>query len=139
MCSLGLVAEGRQQVEHPLQFVDRLLVQPLAARQPLAACGFSCGLERLAEHATVTAEVVPVDVLVVPAGTGAQEAAVREAVRLQADGATVEVEVRGRSPQAARRYAQRAGISRVVVVAPSGEVAPDHAMQPSVEERGANG
>ncbi|HET7034188.1 MAG TPA: ATP phosphoribosyltransferase regulatory subunit [Thermomicrobiaceae bacterium] len=92
------------------------LAQLLGARQPLPACGFSCGLERLVEEALPQPEPAPIDVLVVPANPDGTPAAIRLAEELRGRGQQVELEVRGRSPNAARRYAERRGIRSVLLV-----------------------
>jgi histidyl-tRNA synthetase len=97
------------------------LAQSLGARQPTPACGFSYGLERLLE-VSGRAEPVPVPhVLVMPKDADSLVAAVRKAESLRATGAIVELDVRGRSETANRRYASRRGIAEVVVIDGSNE------------------
>jgi histidyl-tRNA synthetase len=92
------------------------LAQSLGAREPTPACGFSYGLERIAE-VSGEAGVVPVpDVLVAPVGAEAEPAAARVAERLRAAGQRVEMDVRSRSLTANRRYAARRGIAEIVFV-----------------------
>ncbi|HET9015943.1 MAG TPA: ATP phosphoribosyltransferase regulatory subunit [Thermomicrobiaceae bacterium] len=98
------------------------LAQTLGARQPLPACGFSYGLERLVEAAALSSSVPPPDVLVVARDEQAAVAAVRVAEERRARGESVELDVRGRSIQASRRYAERRGIARLVVVGEGGAV-----------------
>lgn len=107
-------ADGSSQLCGGGRYDD--LAQLLGARQPLPACGFSCGLERLVDEASSMAELSPTDVLVVPASTDAMTTAIRVAEQLRRRGEQVELEVRGRSPNAARRYAMRRGIGRVLLV-----------------------
>ena len=107
-------ADGSSQLCGGGRYDD--LAQLLGARQPLPACGFSCGLERLVDEASSLAELSPTDVLVVPASTDAMTTAIRVAEQLRRRGEQVELEVRGRSPNAARRYAMRRGIGRVLLV-----------------------
>src|SRR5690606_31411080 len=79
------------------------LAQMLGTREPLPACGFSYGLERVAEVAGITAAPDAPEVLVVPATGDAASAAIRLSERLRAEGRRVEIDVRGRSAQASRR------------------------------------
>lgn len=111
------------------------LAQLLGARRRLPACGFSCGLERLVEHAALEPEPTHQGTLVVPAGPGAEAAAIRAAEGLRAQGQVAELETRGRSVQAARRYAGRAGIAEVLVVEAAGEPARDAARPRAPEGR----
>ncbi len=92
------------------------LAQVLGARQALPACGFSYGLERVIDAAGWAIEPEPVQALVVAANSGAAAEAIRVSEQLRAEGLRVEVDVRGRSVEANRRYARRRGIARLVVV-----------------------
>jgi histidyl-tRNA synthetase len=98
------------------------LAQVLGARQALPACGFSYGLERVVDAAGWTIEPEPVQVLVAAEHAGASAAAIRVSERLRAEGFSVEVDVRGRSVEANRRYARRRGITRLVVVRGADEI-----------------
>lgn len=97
------------------------LAQSLGARESVPACGFSCGLERIVEACSDQDQVTAPDVLVVQSDADSCLAAARLAEQLRADGVRVEIDVRGRSANASRRYAQRRGISRLVIVDSSGE------------------
>ncbi len=97
------------------------LAQTLGARQPLPASGFTYGLERVVEAASMANRTLRRVTLVVPAGDEAIPAAIRAAEQLRAEGTTVELDVRGRSVTANRRFALRSGISRLVVVDTDGE------------------
>lgn len=96
------------------------LAQALGAREPTPACGFSYGLERVAEAANWTEEVPPPNVLVVPFDDECNAAAARVAEEYRARASSVEIDVRGRSLNANRRYAQRRGIQTLVVVESDG-------------------
>jgi len=98
------------------------LAQMLGTRQPLPACGFSYGLERVVEVAGITAEPPAPEVLVVPSSSAASAAAIRVSERLRAEGRRVEIDVRGRSVHASRKYALRRGIAEVMVVDETGGV-----------------
>src|SRR5690606_4530684 len=62
------------------------LAQRLGTRQPLPACGFSYGLERVVEVAGITVEPPAPEVLVVPNSSAASAAAIRLSERLRAEG-----------------------------------------------------
>lgn len=96
------------------------LAQVLGARTPLPACGFSCGLERIAEAAHVPEPARPAATLVAPAAPEALPQAVRVAESLRASGDVVELDVRSRSASANRRYARRRGFHRLVLVTADG-------------------
>ena len=98
------------------------LAQVLGARTPLPACGFSGGLERIAEAAGLQAPSEPEVTLVAPTSLGALAQAAAVAESLRAAGQVVELDVRNRSAGANRRYARRRGIRRLVLVSPDGEV-----------------
>ena len=101
------------------------LAQSLGARESIPACGFSYGLERIVE-ASDWSEAVPVpDVLIVQADPGSAVAAARIAERRRASGEVVEIDVRGRSANASRRYAQRRGIPTIVTVDADGQQTED--------------
>jgi histidyl-tRNA synthetase len=96
------------------------LAQSLGARESIPACGFSYGLERIVESSGRTGHVSIPDTLIVPSDLQSACAAARLAEELREGGAVVEIDVRGRSPNAGRRYAQRRGIPRIIVVDPDG-------------------
>ena len=96
------------------------LAQLLGARQPLPACGFSCGLERLTELARVPGPSLPDITLVAPVTQEAMPHAIATAEALRQRNVQVELDVRGRSPNANRRYARRRGISHVIFVEADG-------------------
>lgn len=98
------------------------LAQLLGARQPLPACGFSYGLERVVEAAGIGGSHTRLEALVVAASPTAMAGAIRLAEELRESGASVEVDVRGRSMQANRRYAERRGVARLLIVAEDGAV-----------------
>jgi histidyl-tRNA synthetase len=84
------------------------LAQVLGARQPVAACGFSYGLERI--MAAVDSPVEPVQspkVLVLQENEPSQALAL--ATRFREAGWTASVDLRGRNVSATRRAAQRQG------------------------------
>ena len=101
------------------------LAQTLGARQALPACGFSYGLERVVEAATRAPEVEAPQVLVMPRNASAAGDAIRVAEERRHLGERVELDVRGRSRQANRRYAERRGIGRLLVVDQGGTVEVD--------------
>jgi histidyl-tRNA synthetase len=92
------------------------LAQTLGARQPLPACGFTYGLERIVDAVPRTTETRNDVVLVAAAGPTSAQAAIRVAEQLRAAGQIIELDVRGRSVSSNRRYAQRAGMSALIVV-----------------------
>jgi histidyl-tRNA synthetase len=96
------------------------LAQALGAREPVPACGFSFGLERVVESASWICSIPAPDVLVVSETEDAEAASVRVAEQVRDQGQVVEVDVRGRSLQANRRYAQRRGIASLIRVDESG-------------------
>lgn len=98
------------------------LAQILGARSSLPACGFSGGLERICELATLPEIHSPPRTLVAATSPAAQGRAQEYAEKLRQTGAIVELDVRQRSPSANRRYARRRGISRLVLVDPDGEI-----------------
>jgi histidyl-tRNA synthetase len=110
------------------------LAQSLGAREPTPACGFSCGLERVVEASGWTEAVIPPEVLVVQADEHSGLAAARVANSLRHQGKTVEIDVRGRSIQANRRYAERRGIRHLAVVDASGNTEME-----ALNTRGAGG
>ncbi len=92
------------------------LAQTLGARQPLPASGFTYGLERVAELAGMGLEPTRAASLVVPTNIEALPHAIRLAEEMRRRGDIVELDVRGRSVSANRRYAQRAGLASLTVV-----------------------
>ncbi len=96
------------------------LAQLLGARQPLPACGFAGGLERIADAATLPDPPPPPRILVAAATPDALPLAERVAEELRAQGAIVELDVRQRSLSANVRYARRRGIQRLVLVDATG-------------------
>ncbi len=92
------------------------LAQTLGARQPLEASGFTYGLERIAEVAELPLVHDHSRTLVVPVNESAMAAAIRVAEEMRGRGDFVELDVRGRSVSANRRFAQRHGIDALVVV-----------------------
>ncbi len=113
------------------------LAQVLGARQALPACGFSYGLERVIEAAGWTIEPEPVQALVVAANAGAAGAAIQVSEQLRAEGLSVEVDVRGRSVEANRRYARRRGIPRLLVVRGAEDIE-HYDLQPELVTAGGN-
>lgn len=98
------------------------LAQLLGARQPLPASGFSYGVERVVEATRSADAKHAIDYLVVASHDSSLVAAVKEAERLRAEGFAVELDVRGRSAQANRRHAVRAGILNLAIVDQSGAI-----------------
>jgi histidyl-tRNA synthetase len=98
------------------------LAQSLGARESVPACGFSYGLERIVEASSWSESISPPDVLIVSGTPESAAAVARVSERFRADGKTVEIDVRGRSVNANRRYAQRRGIPSIVVVDEDGSV-----------------
>lgn len=96
------------------------LAQLLGARSPLPACGFSGGLERLTDLATLPTPTLAPKVLVAARTADALPQAQRVAEDLRAQGAVVELDVRLRSASANRRYARRRGFLQLVLVDVSG-------------------
>jgi histidyl-tRNA synthetase len=92
------------------------LAQTLGARQPLPACGFTYGLERIVDAIPNSHESTRNVTLIAPAAPDALPAAVQVAEALRSEGKIVELDVRGRSIAANRRYAQRAGMISLIVV-----------------------
>jgi histidyl-tRNA synthetase len=98
------------------------LAQLLGARNPLPACGFAGGVERIADAAALPDPPAAPRLLVMATVPEALPYAERTAERLRAHGAVVELDVRQRSLSANRRYARRRGIQRLIVVDASGSV-----------------
>jgi histidyl-tRNA synthetase len=93
------------------------LARALGSREPVPACGFSYGLERIdLALETAVAERVP-RILVVGITLEDQPVALHIARELRGiDGVTVEQDVRVRGVKAALRYADRADIDLAVIV-----------------------
>lgn len=93
------------------------LAQHLGARQPVAACGFSLGIERVLTAADVA---MPAEdsykVLVLSEDDPAS--ALSLAARLREAGWTATIDARQRGRQAARRWAQRQGYAALAVATP---------------------
>ncbi|TVR68765.1 MAG: ATP phosphoribosyltransferase regulatory subunit [Sphaerobacteraceae bacterium] len=98
------------------------LAQSLGARESIPACGFSYGLERIVEAQGSVEAVSAPAVLVVQADSDSAIEAARVAEKLRSENQTVEIDVRGRSVNASRRYAQRRGIARMVIAYADGRV-----------------
>ncbi len=111
-----IYADGSQQVQlcGGGRYDD--LAQTLGSRQPLEASGFTYGLERIAEVAELPDAPHTARTLVVPADDRAHASAIRAAEGMRARGEVVELDVRGRSVAASRRFAQRNGINALLVV-----------------------
>jgi histidyl-tRNA synthetase len=96
------------------------LAQSLGARESIPACGFSYGLERIVEASGRQESLAPSDVLVVASDPENASNVARVSEQYRAEGKTVEIDVRGRSVNASRRYAQRRGIGLLVIVSEDG-------------------
>jgi histidyl-tRNA synthetase len=92
------------------------LAQTLGARQPLPACGFTFGLERIVEMQSLPVATPRRVSLVAPTDPAAMPQAIKVAEQLRRQGQIVELDVRGRTIAANRRYAHRSGMSALVVV-----------------------
>jgi histidyl-tRNA synthetase len=95
------------------------LVRALGGREPVPACGFSYGLERVDLARPRVDEVEPPRVLVAAVSEADHQAALAVAAQLrQVPGLALAVEqdVRLRGPKAALRHADRAGIPAVVLL-----------------------
>jgi histidyl-tRNA synthetase len=92
------------------------LAQTLGARHSLPACGFTYGLERIADALPARHESRRDVTLIAPAEPAAMVIAIRLAEQLRERGQVVELDVRGRSASGNRRYAQHAGMSRLIIV-----------------------
>ncbi len=110
------------------------LAQTLGSRQPLEASGFTYGLERIAEVAKLTVERNTPRILVVPIDESAHRSAIRVAEQLRDGGDVVELDVRGRSVAASRRFAQRNGIATLIVVDVDGTTAIERFDEPARTE-----
>jgi histidyl-tRNA synthetase len=92
------------------------LVRALGGREPVPACGFSYGLERVA-LASSSVEPVPAGrVLVLGVTPADHPEALGLAAALRDAGFSVEQDVRLRGVKAALRYADRAAIDLVAIV-----------------------
>jgi histidyl-tRNA synthetase len=95
------------------------LAQHLGARQPVAACGFSLGIERVLAASGPPVPVAPsITALVVSTDDAA--AALSLAARLREVGWTTTIDARRRSAQAARRWAQRQGFAAIATTTVDG-------------------
>jgi histidyl-tRNA synthetase len=92
------------------------LAQTLGARHSLPACGFTYGLERIADALPARHESRRDVTLIAPAEPSAMVIAIRLAEQLRERGQVVELDVRGRSASGNRRYAQHAEMSRLIIV-----------------------
>lgn len=97
------------------------LAQVLGAREPVAASGFSYGVERLVtaieRRGHQAAAAVPrADVLVCGAGSATMSDLIPLAEGLRAAGARVELDLTGRGVGANLRHAARAGIATVAIL-----------------------
>ncbi|MEX2426596.1 MAG: ATP phosphoribosyltransferase regulatory subunit, partial [Thermomicrobiaceae bacterium] len=97
------------------------LAQSLGARERIPACGFSYGVERIVEASNWQETISPPEILMVEADASSSAAVARVSEQLRAQGHIVEIDVRGRSANASRRYAQRRGIERIIAVDSDGE------------------
>jgi histidyl-tRNA synthetase len=89
------------------------LAQVLGARQPVAACGFSYGLERVLAAAPLsTAQPLPRKALVLQEDDPGQ--ALSLAAELREAGWVASVDLRGRNPSATHRAAVRQGYKYIV-------------------------
>jgi histidyl-tRNA synthetase len=91
------------------------LAQVLGARQPVAACGFSYGLERVLNAARISIPPAPPKVLVVAGDS--QSEAFQLADEFRQRGWIAALDVRGRNPSATRRSAERQGFALVATAA----------------------
>src|SRR5262249_36792414 len=96
------------------------LVRALGGRESVPACGFSIGLERtklaLERRGALPRPDAPVQVLVVPVTEDDLTAAIGAAESLRGRGLRVELELRGRGPRAALRYAAHEDVPLAVLV-----------------------
>ena len=113
-------SHGEQQLCGGGRYDD--LAQTLGARQPLPASGFTYGLERIVELANLEPEDPALVTLVIPANERAMGRTIEIAEAMRSAGEAVEIDVRGRSIAANRRYAERTNVSRMVIVDEHGEV-----------------
>lgn len=97
------------------------LAQVLGAREPVPACGFSYGLERVLAAAgkSSTSDVQPSATVLV---SDDPAAALRLAAELRRAGWTATLDLRGRNPAATRRTAQRQGVAILVRARAEGDV-----------------
>jgi histidyl-tRNA synthetase len=95
------------------------LVRALGGREPVPACGFSYGLERVDLARPPLEEPRAARVLVTAVGEEDHAAAVAVARELrQVPGLVVEQDVRLRGPKAALRHADRSAVDAVVLLGP---------------------
>ncbi len=110
-------AEGPLQLCGGGRYDD--LIRALGGREPVPACGFSYGLERidLVRPDGVPASAPPPHVLVVPVGVADYAEALGLARELRKGGGlVVEQDVRLRGPKAALRHAARTGVPVVAIL-----------------------
>jgi histidyl-tRNA synthetase len=108
-------SEGPLQVAGGGRYDD--LVRALGGREPVPACGFSYGLERVdLARAEAAPSRATKRVLVVPIDPDDFRDALRIAQDLRAAGWIVEQDVRLRGPRTALRHADRSGADFVVVL-----------------------
>lgn len=96
------------------------LVQILGARSPVPACGFACGVERIAAALHARGTPVPAesaaDLLVCAAGKVPMATLIPVAERLRDRGWRAELDLRGRKLASNLSYAERVGLATVVIV-----------------------
>lgn len=98
------------------------LAETLGARQSLPASGFTYGLERVVELARPDNNRGARVTLVAAVNDLATSQAIRVAEEMRHGGDVVELDVRGRSAAANRRFARRSGVSSLVLVEADGRV-----------------
>ncbi|CAA9579765.1 MAG: Histidyl-tRNA synthetase [uncultured Thermomicrobiales bacterium] len=94
------------------------LAQILGARAPIPACGFACGVERIAAALVARGALVAepaADLFVCGAGQVGMADLIAVAERLRRAGWRAELDLRGRRLAANLSYAERAGIPVVVI------------------------
>jgi len=92
------------------------LIQTLGGRQPVPACGFSYGLERLRLALNWSSEPVASHVLVIPVEEADRAAACQVAQSLRNLGLRVETDVRERGVKGNLQYADRSNIPFCVII-----------------------
>ncbi len=96
------------------------LAQLLGARAPVPACGFACGIERIASALVARGarpiEAPAAELLVCGAGAVTMAELIPVAEALRRAGWRVELDLRARRLSAALSYAERAGLAAVAIV-----------------------